>query len=260
MQLRRYTLPKGGEVQGLWYRNIGLWAVVAIVTGPEARRSEIEQAGKAVMTDMKWPSAPLNADLRAIAPEFLRTVRPCGEVDRGGMGKPAPASAENTMEIGIGLTRQFFSPDPKQPHPVLQSDRYCRLESFTAGGKEMTALLWRGDESAYWTARYAFMTVGSGDFYQFESVFEAGAQAVPATPPATSKLRRAVYLTTSDDRRVIVVQAFDDWPSYADAKELVLRAAGTQMPALVRIEGPPGKIDLVVSENLLPKKAAPGAR
>lgn len=238
MLFRRFATAAGNEIQGIWYRNIGIWAVIVIASAPEARQSEVEAAGAAAMTDIRWPGAPITAELRAIAPAWLPTVRQCPPgLDRAGTGSailPGPIVA---AMIGMGLTTYFSENPALLPHPVSQPQDYCLIERFPVGDTQVTALGWTGDVSAYPAARYAFL-IGNGDvMYQYESLF-----TVPPAEGAPAGTTRLVWLTASTARRAAAVKVFTDWPSYAEAKRMVIDTAGPQPRPVVEVVHPSGQI------------------
>jgi hypothetical protein len=257
MRLVRYPAPGKAEIQGLWYRNIGLWSVAIVVWGPEDRRSDIEQAGKAAMTEMGWPSAPLSADLKAMAPEFLRGVKQCATVPSGGDGAPAKVNAAIGSVMGMGLVSYLTEVGPKLPHPVLEPEKYCRVETFKAGTAEITALAWQGPAATSWTASYAFFMAETGAFYQIESLFDAGPSGPIREQLDVLGIRRLVQLTFTDFNSASVLEAFTDWPSYADSKALVSRIADGGVAPLVMVSNPPGRMNVNVNSGRMAPMAEP---
>ena len=235
MRLARYPVPGKPEIQGLWYRNIGLWSVAIVVSGPEA------------MAQMIWPSAPLSADLKAMAPEYLRVVKPCATVPSRGNGTPAKVNAAIAGVVGMGVASHFTEVGPKLPHPVLEPDKYCRVETFKVGTAEITALAWQGPEAASWTASYAFFMAGTGAFYQIESLFDAGPSGPIREQLDALGIRRLVQLTFTDSNSASVLEAFTDWPSYADSKALVSRITDGGVAPLVTVSNPPGRMNISVN-------------
>ncbi|HEU0098382.1 MAG TPA: hypothetical protein VFQ67_06355 [Allosphingosinicella sp.] len=249
MRLVRYPIPGKAEIQGLWSRNIGLWSVAVVVWGPEDRRVDIEQTGTSAMTEMGWPSAPLSADLKAIAPEFLRGVKSCATVPSGGNGQPARVNAAIASVMGMGVVSYFTEVGPKLPHPVLEPDKYCRVETFKAGTAEITALAWQGPAAASWTATYAFFMAETGAFYQIESLFDAGPSGPIREQLDALGIRRLVQLTFTDSSSASVLEAFSDWPSYADSKALVARITDGGVAPLVMVSNPPGRMNINVNSG-----------
>ena len=243
MQLLRYPLAAGPEIQGIWYRNIGLWAVVAIASGPEARRTEIEAAGQTVRTELKWPGAPMNADLRAISSAFLRDLRDCQDLDRSGSGRPVEVNMAVAAGVSLMMASHFLDNAPSAPNPVTDPAAYCRVETIQDGRNELIALAWRGDPARSWAARYAFMTPRSGRFMQFESAVST--DSVSSLSPL--RFNRVVHLSVSDERSVAVVQMFDDWPSYEDAKAYAVRVARQGQVPLVEATHPAEAIRITVN-------------
>jgi hypothetical protein len=258
MQLVRYLVPGKPEVQGLWYRNIGLWGVAVIVTGPEALRADVEETGKAAMAQMTWPAAPLNAELRSMAPQFLGKVQTCAGAGGGGDGKPVKVDAAVAAVMGVGVTSYFTEVGPKLPHPVLEPDKYCRVETFTVGTAEIVALAWQGSAAASWTASYAFLIPATGNFYQIESLFDAGTSGPLYEQLVALGIRRLVQLTFTDANSASVLEAFSDWPSYQDAKALVSKITDGGAPPLLMVSNPPGRMNVSINSArmaaLPPKK------
>lgn len=245
MRLRRYRLAGGAEIQGIWYRNIGLWAVMVAVSGPEARRADIEAAGRAAMTEIQWPGAPLNADLRSIAPAFLQALPDCADFGRDGAGRPVDSGMALAAMIGTALSVNFLDTAIALPHPVLDPAPYCRIETFRVAGREMVALGWRGDAAGYPAARYAFMLEGTATFFQVESFF-----TIESLPPDQRRgISRLVWLTGSNERQVAALRVFTDWPSYADTKALVIETATSRPMPVVNVTHPPGGI-MVTPRNV----------
>ncbi|HEX8238525.1 MAG TPA: hypothetical protein VF574_02170 [Allosphingosinicella sp.] len=257
MRLVRYPTPGKAEIQGLWYRNIGLWSVAVVIWGPEDRRADIEQAGKAAMAEMAWPSAPLSADLKAMAPEFLRSVKQCATAPSGGNGAPAKVNAAIASVMGMGVVSYFTEVGPKLPHPVLEPDKYCRIETFKVGTAEITALAWQGPPAASWTASYAFFMAETGAFYQIESLFDAGPSGPIREQLDALGIRRLVQLTFTDFNSASVLEAFTDWPSYADSKALVSRITDGGVAPLVMVSNPPGRMNVNVNSGRMAPMAEP---
>jgi hypothetical protein len=217
IRIVRFTTPGGPVSQGMWYRNIGAWALVVVAHGPD--QGEVERAGAAAMT-MPWPRAPLTAELRATAPQFLRGLRECPAFDRTGTGRPVEAAAAIRAMLGLGLGVTMLDSARNLPHPVLQPERYCRIETFRIGDREVVGLGWEGDANGYPAARYAFMPADGSALFQIESYFSG--QEVP--PDQRVGIERLVWLTASNSRRVAAIRVFTNWPSYDEAKALAIGA------------------------------------
>jgi len=244
MRLRAYRRGGRSEVQGLWYRNVGLWAVVVRISGPAERRPEIEAAGRAAMA-MQWPAAPLTAELTALAPQFPGDLPECRrDFDRSGTGEVVDGGPAISALIGTALSVYFLDTARTLPHPALDPRPYCRIETFMVGTYQVIALGWRGDHSGYPAARYAFMLAGHGVFFQFEGLFHLDGVA----EAERRGIRRPVWLTLSGPRKVEVLAVLSDWPSYERAKEMII-AVGTnhRTPPLVEMTHPPGQIHAIVN-------------
>ncbi|HEV2818722.1 MAG TPA: hypothetical protein VGW40_16050 [Allosphingosinicella sp.] len=254
MRLRAYRRGGQNEVQGLWYRNIGLWAVVVRISGPAERRPEIEAAGRAAMTGIQWPGAPLTAELRALAPRFPRDLPECGTIDRAGTGEPIDPGPAISAMIGTALSVYFLDTARTLPHPALDPRPYCRIETFRVGSYEVIALGWRGDHAGFPAARYAFMLAGHGVFFQFEGLFHLNGVA----EAERRGIRRPVWLTLSGPRKVELLTVLTDWPSYERAKEIII-AIGTnhRTPPLVELTAPPGQVHATVNYNAESARPAP---
>jgi hypothetical protein len=238
MRLRRIRHGGAEDIQGLWYRNIGLWAVLVRISGPVERRAEIEAAGPMVMNGMDWPAAPLNADLRATLPTWLPALRDCpASLNREGNGRLiAPGPIVASM-IGMGISTYFLENPQALPHPLTQPRAYCRIETFRAGQTEIIALGWTGDVSAYPAVRYAFLIDRSATMFQYESLFTVPPEQAPAG------MTRLVWLTASNERKVAAVRVFSDWPSYAEAKRIMIETGNPDEPRpVVEVIHPPGQI------------------
>ena len=153
------------------------------------------------------------------------------------------------------MSRLFFHDPPVVPHPVLNPERYCRVETFKAGKKEVIALAWTGDPDADWSAKWAFMVARSGTFFQVES--PVAARSIPA-PRAALGIRRAVALTWSEERRITILHAFTDWPPYGEVKALVASAMAKLPPPIVALRAPPQSIDLWINPDRLAEPPGSG--
>jgi hypothetical protein len=237
MLFRRFRTGGSSEIQGIWYRNIGLWAVIVIASAPEARQAEVEAAGAAAM-QIQWPAAPVSAELRALGPDWLSALSACpAGLGRDGNGRPVDPGPVVASMIGMGLASYFMDNPTVLPHPLLKPQEYCLIERFRVGDTEITALGWTGNVSAYPAARYAFVIGGQGVMYQYESFFTvAPAEEGPA---GTTRL---VWLTASNARRAAAIRVFTDWPSYAEAKRIVSESGGPQPRPVVEVTHPAGQI------------------
>ncbi|HEX8194156.1 MAG TPA: hypothetical protein VF552_14775 [Allosphingosinicella sp.] len=249
----RFPLQAGPRVQGAWFRNFGLWAVLATVSGPEARRAEVEEAGRLVR-DRQWPRGALGAELRTVS-ERLWQAPECGRgFDRSGTGRPTPIDGATAAMLGTALGMNFIDNRPADmPNPGLQPDDYCRIETFRIGPAEVVALGWRGDASRPWQARYAFYRRRSGDLYQFESPLPAA--DIPAALAAAG-VRRLVQFTATSDAQATILDAYTDWPSYEEAKAIVLRTAPGGALPLVDALHPPGRLHVTINTGRVTGGAA----
>jgi len=248
MQLDRFPGPQGAEFQGMWYRNIGVWAVLAVASGPEARRTEIEVAGRAAMA-LPWPGAPRGAELIARARGFLAELQDCGTIDRSGNGSPVEINSAVGAAMAFFLAPNFIeNPAETYLHPASTPGDYCRIETFTAAPHEIVALAWRGDRSGDRAARYAFMVRDGSSFVQFETNLPARAASPQLEPLGIS---RAVQLTFYNQRNVAVTQVFTDWPSYEDAKQAATRVLldgqipvilGRRTPQMIQVSVNHGRV------------------
>jgi hypothetical protein len=237
MLFRRFRTGESSEIQGIWYRNIGIWAVIVIASAPEARQAEVEAAGAAAMM-IQWPAAPVSAELRAGLPAWLPTLRACPSgLGRDGNGRPVDPGPIVASMIGLGLASYFMENPAALPHPVTQPQNYCLIERFRVDQTEIIALGWTGDVSAYPAVRYAFLIGDTGVMYQFESFF-----TVTPAEGAPAGITRMVWLTASNARRVAAIRVFTDWPSYAEAKNMISESGGPQPRPVVEVVHPPGQI------------------
>lgn len=237
MLFRRFRTGGRSEIQGIWYRNIGIWMVVAIASAPEAGQAEVEAAGAAAM-QIPWPAAPVTAELRALDPAWPPTLPACPSgLALDGKGRAVDPGPIVASMIGMGLASYFMDNPAALPHPLLKLNDYCLIERFRVGDVQITALGWTGSVSAYPAVRYAFLIGGQGVMYQYESFFTvAPAQGGPA---GTTRL---VWLTASNARRAAAIRVFTDWPSYAEAKRMVAESGGPQARPVVEVIHPAGQI------------------
>ena len=247
VQWLRYPLASGPVLRATWYRNIGLWAVAVTAAAPEARRAEIDAAGRAALA-LPWPGAPLTADLRAMAPEWLSTIQACPDYPRQGAGTAIQAGGIAASMIGMGLSANFITPADILPHPVTQPANYCRIESFRAGERALIALGWRGDTSGYPAARYAFMADDGSTFLQVESLFDFA-----EAPEAERRgIVRPVWLTIANDRSLAAIRLFTDWPSYEQAKEAAIATTRAEPVPIVMLRHPAGELRIAVGPGAAP--------
>jgi hypothetical protein len=223
----------------------------------------VEAAGAAAMA-LPWPRAPITAELLAVS-HHLRTAAPqCPrDFDRSGSGRAVEPGPGTRAMLGLGLAMTFLDTAAAVPHPALQPDRYCRIETFRVGPDEYLALGRLGDAGSYPAARYAFMRRSGGTLYQVESFF-SGEEAPADERRGTTRL---VWLSASNHRRITALTVFTDWPSYADAKAIVMEAARGQRLGLAETM-PTGFIDIThpasgIAINMDPSQpaqlpAAPG--
>lgn len=237
MLFRRFRTGESSEIQGIWYRNIGIWMVVVIASAPEARQAEVEAAGAAAM-QIPWPAAPVTAELRALDPAWPSALQACpSDLARDGDGRAVDPGPVVASMIGMGLASYFLDNPALLPHPLIKLQDYCLIERFRVGDIQITALGWTGNVSAYPAARYAFLIGGQGVMYQYESFFTvAPAEGGPA---GTTRL---VWLTASNARRAAAIRVFTDWPSYAEAKRMVSESGGPQARPVVEVIHPAGQI------------------
>jgi hypothetical protein len=249
----RFALQSGPRIQGAWYRNFGLWAVLATVSGPDARRADVEAAGRLVR-ERQWPRGTLGAELRTVS-EQLWQAPECGPgFDRSGTGRPTPIDSATAAILGTALGMNFIDNRPADmPNPGLQPGDYCRIETFRIGPAEVVALGWRGDAARPWQARYAFHRRRSGDLYQFESPLPAS-EVPPAL--AAAGVRRLVQFTATSEAQATILDAYTDWPSYEEAKAIVLRTAPGGALPLVDAVHPPGRLHITINTGRVTDGAA----
>lgn len=226
MRITRHAFPEGAMVQGAWYRNIGRWVVLVLAGGPEARRPDIEAAGQAAM-ELPWPRAPLAAELPGMMAQ-LRALPACDRLDRVGSGRIIQPGETMPAMLGIGVGATLLDTVRSFPHPILQPSDYCRIETFDIRGSEVLALGWRGDTSAYPAARYAFVAANGAGLFQYESFFSG--EELP--PEERREMTRLVWLSGSNARYIRVMSVLSDWPSYEEAKRILIEA-GTRPVVMV---------------------------
>ncbi|MFL6603848.1 MAG: hypothetical protein ACJ8R9_21320 [Steroidobacteraceae bacterium] len=245
----RYDLGTGPEVQGLWWQNIGVWSVIITMSGPEARRVDMEAQAKTLLTEMPFPSAPLSTELAVVGEKLLGGLPKCkGERPKGAGGEIVPTFQE---AAALGLIMPIMvlgKANDSLISPVTRSESYCVVETFSPREDlAVTAIEYSGPTTDVWEARYGFAIAnGRGGYYQIERLV----QAEPMKSMAGEASTKHVYLDFSNNKRASLFAVFDEWPSYEAAKRAVVelyRDPKNKKSAVITMMNPAEK--LVVIEN-----------
>ncbi|WP_157220356.1 hypothetical protein [Flavisphingomonas formosensis] len=213
MRWARYNLPSETRVQGLWWQNIGLWSVVITVGGPESRKAEVEEAAAALFQEMPFPRAPVTAELFASGKRLFANMPGCEGAmkDGAGSGGEKSATAADAMAISITLPRHF-NVKSRPASPAIEGAEYCLLERFEVGTEQISAIRYMGKGRGLWDSRYGFaVNEGRNGYFQFDR---------PSSWPKGGNA--PVILTYGNSKAIMANAIFTDWPSYADAKKMVV--------------------------------------
>ena len=129
----RYVLDSGPAVQGAFWQNIGVWSVIVTLSGPEARREELEKTAQALFTEMPFPYAPLATELAVIGTQVFAAMPKCEGKPPEGAGKEFTPTFQQAALMSlllpgmmVGQENQFIL------SPVTQAKDYCVIETFKA--------------------------------------------------------------------------------------------------------------------------------
>lgn len=217
----RFDLEGGPLVQGAFWQNIGVWSVIVTVSGPEARREELEKHAQVLFAEMPFPYAPLATELAVNGEQLFGGMPKCDGKRPDGTGKEftptfPQAALMSIMLPGmmVGQENQFII------SPVTQAGDYCVIETFNVRKDfPVTALEYRGAPNDAWVPRYGFvLNNGKGGYYQVERMPANAAQATKTNDVILDQ----VFLNFSNNKRASISAVFDDWPSYKDAKQAII--------------------------------------
>jgi hypothetical protein len=252
-RISRYPMASGPEVQSAWTWNLGMWAVVLTVSGPEARRAEIDAEAKAVLDEMPFPRAPRTAELLTLTDAELDAMPACAPVKTGDAREVEVETVWGTI-MGIALT-SYMVGDAKTapPTPITHRDSYCRVERFERNGRRVVALAAPTLTSDAWDVRYGFLVDrGELGYYQVER------SKMVAETLAAEKVAGGAELTQlnrGDPRKVQTLAIYNGWPSYAQARAAVERAIDGKTAAIVNVSMPPKQTVVGVNPDRTKKSA-----
>jgi hypothetical protein len=216
LQWQRVALDPGPQVQGAWWQNIGVWSVIVTVSGPEARREELEAAGQTLIAEMPFPSAPIATELSVNGNELIAGMPKCGDLPDGAGKEVVPTFKQMAMYSMLVPGMQLGLQNRLVISPVTHAKDYCVIETFNARKDlPVTALQYRGEPSETWEARYAFvMNSGRGGLYQLERFVPK----IAAEAMADTQLDQ-VYLHYSNNKRASLYAVYDGWPEYKEFRK-----------------------------------------
>jgi hypothetical protein len=251
----RYDLDKGPEVQGLWWQNIGVWSVVITMSGPEARRADIEAQAQTLLTEMPFPSAPLATELAVVGEKLLASLPKCkGERPNGTGGEITP-TFEEAAALGLIMPLMVLGKaNDSLISPVTRSESYCVVETFfPRKDLAVTAIEYTGPATDAWEARYGFAIAnGRGGYYQIERL----AQAEPMKSMAGEAITKHAYLDFSNNKRASLFAVFDEWPSYEAAKRAIVALhedPKNRKDAVITMTNPAEKVLVVTNPDRIQK-------
>jgi hypothetical protein len=251
----RYDLDGGAEVQGTWWQNIGVWSVVITMSGPEARRADLEAQANTLFAEMLFPSAPLATELAVNGEKLLAALPRCqGERPKGSGAEIVPVFKEAAALSLIVPPLVLGKANDVLISPVTHAAHYCVIEKFSAGKDvPVTAIQYSGPATAAWEASYGFIiNNGRGGYYQIERL----SQEEPLKTMLGEESTRHVYLDFSNNKRASMQSIFDSWPSYDTAKQAIvtLYKGGGKGP-LLTMTNPAEKLLIVTNpERIQPEK------
>jgi hypothetical protein len=198
----------------------------------------MEAQASMLFAEMPFPSAPITAELRAVGTSLFGSMAKCkGSVAEGQGGETQPLLQEVTV-LGLIMPRYVLPGDDKVAplSPVTRAQDYCVIETFSAGkNRRITAIAFSGAESEAWEARYGFaVDNGTGGYFQVERPKVKSLMESLFKEPVWNH----TYLDFSDHSRAVLFAAFDDWPSYKNAKQAVKRVLDNKLTAIVTATGP----------------------
>jgi hypothetical protein len=217
----RYPLEGGPAVQGAFWQNIGVWSVIVTISGPEARREELEKLAQGLFAEMPFPYAPLATELAVTGAQTLTAMPKCDGKPPEGTGKEFTPMFQQAALMSlllpgmmVGQENQFII------SPVTQARDYCVIESFKARKDlPITAIQYRGAATEAWEARYGFViNQGQGGYYQVERMPADAARQTTTNGVTLDQ----VFLNFSNNKRASIAAVFNDWPDYEEAKRAVI--------------------------------------
>ena len=232
-----YTSDDGNKVQGAFWQNIGVWAVIVTISGPEDRRADLEKYSQALFNELPFPYAPLATELAVQGEQLLADMPKCKGKRPEGSGQEFvptfPQAALMSLLLPgmmVGQANEFII------SPVTHARDYCVIESFNVRSDlPVTAIEYRGAATQAWEARYGFMiNSGRGGYYQLERMPVEAARQTTTNDVSLDQ----VFLNFSNNKRGAISSVFNDWPSYEDVRRAVsaLHKGGPVEPIINVVE------------------------
>lgn len=236
----RHDLSTGPKVQGMWWQDIGIWSVVITVAGPEARKAEVEKAGIEVVTEMRFPHAPVASEFLAVGNKLFAAMPPCAKNLVDGKGVAIAKAPEDAVKVSL-IMPSYVMDNPKTAplSPVTSPADYCKIESFKSSMGEVTAIRFVGKPGEFWDARHGFaLESGRNGYLQFDRNSALG-----------TAQGNNILLTFSDTTQVTAFNIFSDWPSYAEAKRAAEAIFNQPSAAIARVSHPASKVLVEVAAS-----------
>jgi hypothetical protein len=195
--------------------------VIVTISGPEARREELEKLAQGLFAEMPFPYAPLATELAVTGAQTLTAMPKCDGKPPEGTGKEFTPMFQQAALMSlllpgmmVGQENQFII------SPVTQARDYCVIESFKARKDlPITAIQYRGAATEAWEARYGFViNQGQGGYYQVERMPADAARQTTTNGVTLDQ----VFLNFSNNKRASIAAVFNDWPDYEEAKRAVI--------------------------------------
>lgn len=219
MRWARFPVSPAPEIQGVWWQNIGVWSVIITMSGPEARKADIEAAANTLLNEMPFPSAPIAVEFAAIGPKLFADMQKCAaERPRGDGGEVVPTFKEAAALGMLMPVPMLNKAGDIVITPVTHAKDYCVIETFyPRKDLPVIAVQYTGAATTDWDVRYGFaLNNGRGGYYQIERM-----KATEALSSITGADASHVYLDYTNSKRASVYTVFTDWPSYEAAKQLI---------------------------------------
>jgi hypothetical protein len=214
----RVEAADGPEVQGAWWQNIGVWAVIVTFSGPESRRADLEAAASTFFELYPFPGAPITTELAVNGEALFGGMPKCDGKPPAGEGKEvSPTFNQATLYALMVPNLQMGQYNDQIISPANHPKDYCVIERFDiARNLPVTAVQYRGSGTSSFDARYAFvMNSGRGGVYQLERMAPEIANS-----EVNGTALNQVYLHYTNNKRASLITVFDEWPSYRQLRKV----------------------------------------